>query len=161
QQSHQLPGEADLFARITNAGYAAGPVGENIYAYASETFDAHAAFAIDWGNGPGGMETPPGHRQNIMATDFREAGFGSLDEGGPGKSTGPLLVTEDFGALMNPGNPYLVGAVFAGTAYSLSGEGTPQMTSNGMANVTITVVSTANPSVNFTTTTTAAGGYQL
>ncbi|HEV3344206.1 MAG TPA: DUF4214 domain-containing protein [Pirellulales bacterium] len=161
QQSHQLPGEADLFSRITSAGYPAGPVGENIYAYASDTFDAHAGFAIDWGTGPGGMENPPGHRQNIMSTDFRDVGLGILDGGGPGKSTGPLLVTEDFGAPMNPGNPYLVGAVFAGSAYSLSGEGTPQVTSNGLANVTITAASTAAPSMTFTTTTTAAGGYEL
>ncbi|HWB14452.1 MAG TPA: DUF4214 domain-containing protein [Pirellulales bacterium] len=161
QQSHQLPGEADLLPRVTNAGYPASSVGENIYAYVSDVFEAHAAFAIDWGNGPGGMQSPPGHRDNIMASDFRDVGLGIVDGGGPGKTTGPVQVTEDFGSQTNPGNPYLVGAVFMGIAYSLSGEGTGQVTSNGMANVTVTAVSTANSSVTFTTTTTAAGGYQL
>ena len=161
QQSHQLPGEADLLTRIQAAGYSVSIVGENIYAYAKEMFQAHAAFAIDWGNGTGGMETPPGHRQNIMNAAFREVGLGVVDGGGAGKTTGPVLVTEDFGAQQNPGNPYLVGAVFTGTAYSLSGEGTPQVSSNGLANITVTAVSTANSAVSFSATTTAAGGYQL
>jgi uncharacterized protein YkwD len=165
EQSHQLPGEADLLTRITNAGYPASSVGENIYAFATDIFDAHAAFAIDWGNGPGGMESPPGHRQNIMDASFTDLGLGVLNGGGAGKSTGPVLVTEDFGSQTNPGNANLVGAVFTGTSadpfYSLSGEGTAQVTSNGMANVTITAVSSANPSTSLTATTTAAGGYQL
>ncbi len=37
-QSHQLPGEADLGTRITNAGYNFSFARENIYAYAKSVF---------------------------------------------------------------------------------------------------------------------------
>ena len=41
--------------------------GENVYAYADSVFYGHAGFAVDWG-GPasaGGMQDPPGHRNNM------------------------------------------------------------------------------------------------
>jgi len=165
QQSHQLPGEPDFGTRDQNAGYTAASGGENVYAFALETFDAYAGFAIDWGNGPGGMQSPPGHRQNMMDSSFRDIGIGLVDGGGSGKTTGPLLVTQDFGAPSNPGNPFLVGAVFTGTNadpyYSLSGEGTTQVTSNGLPNVSVRATSVSDPAIAFTTTTTAAGGYQV
>ena len=97
QQSHQLPGEPDFGTRDQNAGYTAASGGENVYAFALETFDAYAGFAIDWGNSPGGMQSPPGHRQNMMDSSFRDIGIGLVDGGGSGKTTGPLLVTQDFG----------------------------------------------------------------
>ncbi len=97
EQSHQLPGEADLLTRIDATGYPGASVGENIYAYAEDMFDTHAAFAIDWGNVPNGIQGPPGHRDNMMNASFRDVGFGIVAGGGSGKSTGPELVTEDFG----------------------------------------------------------------
>ncbi|HVX15362.1 MAG TPA: DUF4214 domain-containing protein [Pirellulales bacterium] len=165
EQSHQLPGEADLLTRIDATGYSGVLVGENIYAYAADMFDTHAAFAIDWGNEPDGIQNPPGHRDNMMDASFQDVGFGIVAGGGAGKSTGPELVTEDFGQPQISGNPFLVGAVYTGTAtdpyYSLSGEGSAQVTSNGLASVSITATSTTNAALTFSTTTTAAGGYQL
>lgn len=41
----------------------------NVYAYADNPLNAHAAFNIDWGFGPNGMQSPPGHRIAIMSAD--------------------------------------------------------------------------------------------
>ena len=43
-----------------------------------------AAFAIDWGVGPGGIQSPAGHRDNMMSADFREVGTPLRLRGGPG-----------------------------------------------------------------------------
>jgi hypothetical protein len=152
QQSHQLPGEPDLGQRYLNAGYDYSSAGENIFAFATSVFDAHAAFAIDWGNTPTGIQDPPGHRDNIMDGAFTDIGIG-LADGIAGHQTGPVLETQDFGAPLTPGKPFLVGAVFAdanGDGFYNPGE--------GLAGVS---VSAAGAGGTFTTTTSAAGGYQL
>lgn len=91
QQSHQLPGEPFFGTRIVNAGYNYTQAAENVYAYAHTIFDAEAAFAVDWGN------ATPGHRTNLMNPALKEVGIG-LVSAPAGSSTGPLLVTQDFGA---------------------------------------------------------------
>jgi uncharacterized protein YkwD len=152
QQSHQLPGEPDLGHRLLNAGYNYFTAGENIFAYATSIFDNHAGLAIDWGGTSTGIQNPPAHRENIMDAAFREVGIG-LVTGIQGHQTGPLLITEDFGTRFNPGNPFLVGAVFAdanGDGFYSQGE--------GVAGVNVSVSGTGG---TFTTTTSAAGGYQL
>ena len=152
-QSHQLPGEADLGTRISNAGYANWSyVGENIFAYASSIFSAHAAFAIDWGSTPTGIQNPPGHRENIMDPGFRDVGIGVLDAPG-NPNVGPLLITQDFGNRFSYGNPYLLGTVFNdanSNGYYDQGE--------GLGSVTLTITGAGG---TVTTTTTAYGGYQL
>ena len=152
QQSHQLPGEPDLLTRIQAAGYDVASVGENIFAYAAGIFDTHAAFAIDWGSTSTGIQDPPGHRLNLMDTSFQDVGIG-LVNGVSGHQTGPLLVSEDFGEPASPGNPFLVGAVYSDTnsdGFYSQGE--------GLGGVNVTLAGTAG---TFTTTTSAAGGYQL
>lgn len=152
-QSHQVAGEADLGTRVTSAGYAYTLVGENIYAFAHSVFEAEAAFAIDWGsNPPTGIQSPPGHRNNLMAVDLREVGIG-LVNAPTGSSMGPLLVTQDFGNRSDIGNPFLLGSVFADTnqdGFYEPGE--------GLGGVNLTITGAAG---TFQATTTAAGGYQL
>lgn len=152
-QSHQLPGEPDLGTRVSNAGYANwSTAGENIYAYADSIFSAHAAFAIDWGSTSTGIQSPPGHRQNIMSPNFRDIGIAVLDAPS-GSSVGPLVITQDFGNRFNYGNAYLVGVVFNdanANGYYDMGE--------GQGGVTLTVTGTSGSS---TYSTTAYGGYQI
>jgi uncharacterized protein YkwD len=158
KQLHQLQGEQGLGTRIQSAGYNFALVGENIFATATNVFEAHAAFAIDWGNGPNsvdGIQNPPGHRQNIMNAAFRDVGIGLFwkEPPSPQNQTGPLLITQDFGEPASTGNPFLVGAVFAdanGDGFYNPGE--------GLAGVSVSV---SGGNGTFTTTTTAAGGYQL
>jgi predicted phage tail protein len=153
QQSHQLPGEPSLGARLTNAGYTSwSSAGENIFAYAQSPFEAHAAFAIDWGGGPGGIQSPPGHRQNIMSTGFREVGIGMVDAPGPA-AVGPLLVTQDFGNRFGFGNPFLLGAVYNdanNNGFYNQGE--------GLGSVNLAITGTGG---TFNVASTPAGGYQL
>jgi hypothetical protein len=153
QQAHQLPGEPDPGQRITNAGYSWSDWGENIFASATSIFEDHAAFAIDWGPTSTGIQNPPDHRKNLMNPVFREVGIGLANANPGNQHTGPLLITEDFGRLMNPGNPYLVGAVFAdadGDGFYSPGE--------GLAGVSVSVSGAGG---TFTTTSSGAGGYQL
>ncbi len=97
-QQHQLAGEADLGARATAAGYNWNSLAENIYAYAQSILYGHAGFMVDWGTGTNGIQSPPGHRINIMNTSYREVGVGVTAESNASTQVGPLVITEDFGS---------------------------------------------------------------
>jgi uncharacterized protein YkwD len=153
KQSHQLPGEPSLSGRVAGAGYRdASFVGENIFAFAESVEHAHAGFAIDWGNGPYGIQNPPGHRDNLMSGLFSEVGISMIDAPA-GKSVGPYLVTENFGARRSQGRPFLVGVLYddrnGDDCYS-PGE--------GVSGSTIIATGAAG---TFTTTSWASGGYQM
>lgn len=97
-QAHQVTGETDLSGRVKAAGYANfKQLGENIYAYGQNLPYTHAAFMIDWGDGPAGMQSPAGHRLNIMSPNFTEVGIDATSENNRATSVGPFVVTEDFG----------------------------------------------------------------
>jgi hypothetical protein len=97
--------------RITRQGYAWQSYGENIYSYGESAWFAHAGFNIDWGIGPGGMQSPPGHREAIHSPLFREAGIGVvLGSNTVGtNSVGPMIVTQNFASPQGSGGPLLTG----------------------------------------------------
>ncbi|HQR07581.1 MAG TPA: CAP domain-containing protein [Gemmatales bacterium] len=153
-QSHQLPGEADVGTRITAAGYSNWTaLGENIYAYSDTVAYGHAGFAIDWGFGTNGLQSPAGHRINMMNNSYREVGISVINETNPSTEVGPLVITQDFGARSNQGNSYLLGVV-----YSDSNSNNSYNAGEGLGGVTVSIVGSAG---SFTTTTMSAGGYQL
>src|SRR4051812_5700576 len=116
QQTHQAPGELDLAKRVMNAGYTQMKVaGENVFAFAEGMFHAHASFAIDWGNDTNGIQNPPGHRDNMMDTDFREIGIGIVDTADTTKDVGPVLVSQEFGNRYHFGNSWYLGVVYNDT----------------------------------------------
>lgn len=146
-QSHQLPGELGLGARISAAGYAYSSVGENIYAYADSMLYAHAGFMIDWGN------ATPGHRDNIMSTSYREIGLGVIQVATSYPDVGPNVVTEDLGnrpaisssvILLGVGyndnviadDFYSVGEAISGLTVSVGGPSTTTAASGGYSLVT-------------------------
>lgn len=149
QQSHQLPGEAGLGARLMNAGYNYSSAGENIYAYAESMLYAHAGFMVDWGYGPDGMQDPPGHRVNIMKTGFREVGLGVLAESNAATDVGPYVVTQDFSIRLESPQVFLLGVSYADDDsdrfYSVG---------EGRANMSITTSEASTQS-------TSSGGYVL
>ena len=146
-QQHQLPGELDLGTRITNAGYTGwNALGENIYAYASNTLFGHAGFMIDWGPGQDGMQTPPGHRDNIMSATYTEVGIGVTLESNPATNVGPQLVTEDFGTRRH--------RFILGVAYSDGDHNAFYTPAEGRGDLTVTLAGNAAAS-------TASGGYAL
>src|SRR5260221_1582841 len=151
KQSHQLPGEAPLLSRAQAAGFQnASFVGENVFAFTDSVEHAQAGFAVDWGDGPHGLQSPAGHRDNLMAGVFNEVGL-SIINTKPGKSVGPLLVTQDFGARRDQ-LPFLLSVVFEDqnrdNAYT---------TGEGIANATIIASGKAG---SFTIASGAAGGYR-
>jgi hypothetical protein len=150
-QTHQVPGEPSLGQRLINAGYAYALAGENVFAYAKSPLHAHAGFAIDWGDGPGGIQSPAEHRLNLLDRDFTEAGIAILDSTA-GKNTGPLLVTQNLGDRAST-QPFLVGVVYrdvSGDGFYTAGEGLGDI-----------VVRVTGGGRTLTTTTLTAGGYQL
>lgn len=146
-QSHQLPGEAGLGARITAAGYTGWRgLGENVYAYSESVIYGHAGFMVDWGNGPGGIQSPAGHRLNIMDPDWTEVGIGVTLETNPATDVGPQVVTQDFGTR---GKTFLLGV-----AYSDNDQNEFYSPGEGLAGLTVRIGSNSAQSVS-------SGGYSF
>ncbi len=98
--------------RIEHQGYDAFGSAENVFAASDSVWHGHAGFNIDWGNGPGGIQSPAGHRGAIHSNGRREAGIGvhlgnrDQSERPPGtqiiapsspfSDVGPILVTQVF-----------------------------------------------------------------
>src|SRR5262249_28624262 len=123
-----------------------------VLAYASNVFVGHAGFAIDYGLGPDGLQDPTGHRDNLMSADFTDIGIGMVDST-PGKNTGPLLITQDFGSPPTADNPFLLGVVYNdanGNGFYDQGE--------GLGNVTVAINGPGGP---VRVPTSPAGYYQV
>ncbi len=152
-QSHQLPGEPDFAQRAVNAGYTGySTLGENIYAYSESVVYGHAGFVIDWGFGPGGMQSPAGHRDNLLSADFAEIGIDITPEANPATNVGPLVITQELGNRFAYA-PQVLGVVFGdgdSDGFYDAGE--------GRGGVTVTLVGTPG---TFSTTTWSSGGYQI
>jgi|GEM_PF-360254 len=151
-QGHRMEGEPALSDRVVAAGYTGWTrLNENVFAYAEDPLHAHASFYIDWGDGPGGMQDPAGHRIAIMSDEVTEIGIGMLETPG-GLSVGPYAVTQNFGTRSGD-QTQLLGVVIDdadGDAFYDIGE--------GLGGITVTAVGAAG---SFTTTSWSTGGYQM
>ncbi|MCP1470711.1 hypothetical protein J3E64_002404 [Sphingobium sp. OAS761] len=124
-QTHQAPGELDVGGRIEAAGYTGWRgYGENVYAYSYDPLYGHAGFMVDWGgDAPDGMQSPPGHRNNIMNASWTEVGVGVTPETDGSTRVGPQVTTQDFATR---GHQFLLGVVYAdldGNDFYSPGEG--------------------------------------
>jgi len=153
-QGHNGP-DGSLTTRLQNyiLGANGWSLGENVYAYSKSVFYGHAGFEVDWGGtiATGGMQSPPGHRNNIHSAQFREVGIGNVigSNGGSG-GVGPQLVTQDFGSVGGL-LPFVTGVVYRdlnGNSFYDPGE--------GVGGVTVNV-----SGANFYAVTANAGGYSL
>ncbi len=136
------------FDRITGAGYTFSTAGENVFAYAEDVFFGHAGFEVDWGYGPGGMQSPAGHRSNIHNPSFREIGIGVVD--GVSGAVGPQLVTQDFGS-RNGLTPFITGVAY----YDLNGNGVYDP-GEGIGGLTVSLSGSSSYAV-----TANSGGYSV
>ncbi len=151
-QSHQIGDEPALGERVRATGYNLRRATENIYAFAESHIHGHAGFVIDWGDGPGGIQDPAGHRDNYMDPNVDEVGISVITDNNPNTDVGPYLVTQDFGR-RGGYKPQLLGVVYEdGNRNGIYDPG------EGYGNMEITVSGTGG---TFTTTTMSAGGYQL
>jgi hypothetical protein len=153
-QGHSGP-DGSLTTRLQNytAGANGWSIGENVYAYSKSVWYGHAGFEVDWGGSAasGGMQSPPGHRQNIHSTTLREVGIGVVlgSNGGSG-GVGPQLVTQDFGWVGGL-PPFVTGVVYR----DLNGDGFYEP-GEGLGGVTVTVSNTNSYAV-----TASSGGYSV
>lgn len=150
-QGHSGP-DGSLTTRL--ASYTSGAngwsIGENVYAYSKSVWYGHAGFEVDWGGTVlnGGMQSPPGHRQNIHSTTFREVGIGVVL--GSNGGVGPQLVTQDFGWVGGL-PPFVTGVVYR----DLNSNGSYEP-GEGVGGVTVTVSNTNSYAV-----TASSGGYSV
>jgi hypothetical protein len=133
--------------RITAQGYPWTTYGENVFAYAESAWHGHAGFNVDWGYGPGGMQSPPGHRNSIHNANFREVGIGVVN--GMNGSIGPQTVTQDFASRGNI--PMITGVAY----YDLNGNSFYDL-GEGIGGITVNVPGSAYYAV-----TAASGGYAI
>lgn len=148
----------NLGQRFTNAGYSFSNAGENAFAKSRSVFYGHAAFAIDWGFTPTGIQDPAGHRDNIMSSNFRELGIEIRPENDASTGVGPLIMTQNFGnRFALNGQSYLLGVIYDDQTtdddFYTPGE--------GVGGVTVTAVDQSNSSNTVTATNWSSGGYQL
>jgi hypothetical protein len=138
--------------RVLAAGYNYRFVGENVFASAESVPYGHAGFEVDWGNGTGGMQTPPGHRENIHNSDYREVGVGVIwgSKTSGSSEVGPQLVTQEFGLQQNA-TPFVTGVAY----YDLNGNHFYDI-GEGIGGVNVTVQS--EPSSGLTA---KSGGYAV
>ena len=134
--------------RITAQGYNWYTAGENVYSHSESVFYGHAGFEVDWGPGTGGMQVPPGHRNIIHNSTFREVGVGVVD--GVNGSVGPQLVTQDF-ATSPSAVPLITGVVY----YDINGNGFYDV-GEGIGGVTVQV-----PGSTYFAITANSGGYAV
>jgi hypothetical protein len=166
-QGHNGSNGSTLDQRASAQGYNWSSLAENVYSYAESVFQGHAGFNVDWGNTPGavgGMQNPPGHRNNIHSASSREVGVGVVL--GVNGSVGPQLVTQDFGSRQSA-TPLITGVVyydFNGNSFYDLGEGiggvTVDVSGSSYHAVTATSGGYAVPvptNGNFTATFTAPG----
>jgi hypothetical protein len=151
-QRHSFSGEPSLLDRIIATGYDLHRWGENIFAYSKSALHGHAGFIVDWGRGATGMQTPPGHRDNIMQPYWVHVGIAAIAESSEDTEVGPYVVTQDFTKPWTDVDPYLVGTIWSDANADGKFDG-----GEGFGGVNVTAVGAAT----YSTTSWGSGGYQL
>ncbi|MBI3416967.1 MAG: carboxypeptidase regulatory-like domain-containing protein [Verrucomicrobia bacterium] len=138
------------FDRMTAAGYVWSRAAENVFAFAKSAEHGHDSFEVDWGGtaATGGMQDPPGHRDNIHNPDYREIGIGVVI--GTNTKVGPQLVTQNFGTSFEA-TPLVTGVAY----YDLNGNGFYD-SGEGIGGVKVTI-----PGANYYAVTANSGGYSV
>ena len=155
-QAHNGSDGSTLTDRI-DANYAnLSTWGENVFSYATSVLEGHAGFEVDWGTGPSGMQSPPGHRLNILNPDFRDIGISvilgskSVTNAGTVSQVGPQLVTQDFATSFDS-TPEITGVIY----YDLNGNGGYDL-GEGIGGVRVDVAGASYYAVS-----TKSGGYTV
>ncbi|SKA79731.1 Cysteine-rich secretory protein family protein [Prosthecobacter debontii] len=154
EQTHFSANGDDVGDRALDAGYNFSTLGENVFAFAASVLNGHAGFQVDWGAGPGGMQSGRGHRVNIHDEDFREVGIGivlgSKKNTVSGLTVGPQLVTQNFGA-RNTNQAFVTGVAY----YDINGNDFYDP-GEGIGGITVNVSGSS-----FHAVTSTSGGYAV
>ena len=115
RDSQDHDGQIDL---IRAEGFEFNRLRVNVFSYALNAYEAHAAYNIDWGAGPGGMQTGRFHRQAIQSLDgnYSNVGIAAIHETNAATEVGPWITAANFGEALthNPDhyNRFIVGTVW-------------------------------------------------
>ena len=84
--------------RISGAGFDYNQAAGIVFSYSHHTIYGYAGFNIDWGNGTGGTQDPPGHRYAIMSlgADYTNIGIAAVPETNPATQVGPQVIAGNF-----------------------------------------------------------------
>lgn len=159
EQSHTLDGRGLINRITTQSTYdftGGGAAAENIFAFTRSVTHGHAGFVLDWGNSPTGIQNPPGHRNALISTTYREIGIAIEPENNPTTNVGPLVVTQHLAADFADG-PFLTGVAYNNSVlndqfYSVG---------EGLAGLLVEVFETGTSNLIGSTTTWDSGGYAL
>ena len=151
------------FERVIAAGFEANGGRGSVFGFADSPLNAHAALNIDWGSGPGGMQSPPGHRLAIME-GLDNVGLALVPDD-PAIGFGPLVFTGDYmdadTQAANHHHRFLVGTVWSDLndngRYD-AGEGFPDVTVTPSAGSFFAITS---PGGGYAIPILAAGTYQV
>jgi len=139
--------------RMQTAGYTFIPPwgnGENI-AYAGTTGTPNIVSFT--GRNHENLFKSAGHRVNLLNANFREVGISNLQ--GQFNTFNAVMTTQKF-AYVGARGPFITGV-----AYTDATDDDAYSVGEGLGGVSVTAVDISNSANTFTTTTMAAGGYQL
>jgi len=107
------------FDRISASGFSCNGGRVSVFSFAKSALNAHAALNIDWGNGPNGMQDPPGHREAIMGVwpfagpGLTNVGLALVPDNDPVTQVGPLVFSGGYcQAGGSDQNRFMVGTVW-------------------------------------------------
>lgn len=89
-------GQFDL---VNSSGFVYTAARGNVFSYADNGLNCHAAWNIDWGGNDGtGMQTGRGHRMAVMSADgdYTNVGLASAPETNSATAVGPEVVTGNY-----------------------------------------------------------------
>ncbi len=151
--SHTGENGTEFWERMTNAGYQWFGAAENIArSIPVSNISDISEFTDRVGENHEGLFISPGHRLNILNTDYKEIGISSLI--GEYQGSNVVMTTQKFG--YNNDGPFITGV-----AYTDTNNDNFYTVGEGISGITVEAVDIANISNNFTTTTWDAGGYSL
>jgi hypothetical protein len=140
------------FQRVIDAGFEMTSARGSVFGFADNALNAHAALNIDWGSGPGGMQSPPGHRLAIMEA-FDNVGLAIVPDPLPG--FGPLVFTGNY-AFADTGAADHHHRFLVGTVWSDANENGRYDAGEGFGGVTV------QPNAgSFFAMTSPGGGYAI
>ncbi|MCE9635522.1 MAG: proprotein convertase P-domain-containing protein [Planctomycetes bacterium] len=156
EQGHQFPGELALRGRFEAEGYIGSALGESTFAFAKSMLQAHAGFAIDWGQSLGSNGRPSlGHRDSLMnytgTRPYVQCGVGVVSDSSPSTHVGPRIITIDFAQPADASTRFVTGVCYDdrdGDGIYSMGEGLPGVRIESAASSSYTLSS-------------ASGGYAL
>jgi hypothetical protein len=125
--------------RVHDAGFEWGSyIAGVVFSYSLNAVYGHAGFNIDWGDGPYGMQDPPGHRNALMSVtgNYTNVGYAVVPETSSTTTVGPQVITGNL-ADADTGNPDHFNRFIVGTVWEDTNSNGQYDPGEGLAGVTV------------------------